>query len=112
MLHFTYFSHFSIRPVLTCTQISAVEKKVIDPLEEALRLRDSLGPALNTLKRRRPDYEKYTVLKASNKKIDAMLMERANEYTTLSETFNLELPKLKSLTSKLGNECLARFIAI
>jgi hypothetical protein len=39
-------------------------------------------------------------------------MGRANEYTALSETLDLELPKLRSLTSKLGNECLARFVAI
>jgi hypothetical protein len=89
-----------------------VEKKVIDPLEEALRLYDLAGSALTTLKRLRPDYEKYSILKTSNKKIDAKLMERANEYTALSETLNLELPKLKSLTSKLGNECFARFVAI
>jgi hypothetical protein len=97
---------------LTSTQISAVEKKVIDPLEEALRLYDSPGSALTTLRRNRPNYEKYTILKASNKKIDAKLMECANEYTALSETLDLELPKLKSLTSKLENECLARFVAI
>jgi hypothetical protein len=89
-----------------------VEKKVVDPLEEALRLYDSAGSALTTLKRLRPDYEKYSILKTSNKKIDAKLMERANEYTALSETLDLELPKLKSLTSKLGNECLVRFLAI
>ena len=39
-------------------------------------------------------------------------MERANEYTALSETLDLELPKLKSLTSKLGNNCFARFVSI
>jgi len=97
---------------LTSTQIFVVEKKVIDPLEEALRLYDSAGSALTTLKRLRPDYEKYSILKTSNKKVDAKLMERANEYTALSETLDLELPKLRSLTSKLGNECLARFVAI
>jgi hypothetical protein len=89
-----------------------VEKKVIDPLEEALRLYDSAGSAFTTLKRLRPDYEKYSILKTSNKEIDAKLMERANEHTALSETLDLELPKLKSLTSKLGNECFARFVAI
>jgi len=113
MLHFTLFSHhFLIRSVLTSIQISAVEKEVIDPLEEALRLYDSPDSAFTTLKRRRPDYEKYTILKASNKKIDAKLMERANEYTALSETLDLEFPKLKSLTNKLGMECFAKFITI
>jgi len=97
---------------LTSLQISAVEKEVIDPLEEVLRLYESPGSAFTALKRRRPDYEKYTILKASNKKIDAKLMERANEYIALSETLYLEFPKLKSLTSKLGKECHARFIAI
>ena len=113
MLHFRYFSHlFLVRSVLTSIQISAVEKEVIDPLKEALRLYDSPGSAFTTLKRRRPDYEKYTILKASNKKIDPKLIERAKEYNALSETLDLEFPKLKSLTSKLGNECLARFITI
>jgi hypothetical protein len=89
-----------------------VEKKVIGPLEEALRLYDSALSAFTTLERLRPDYEKYSILRTSNKKIDAKLMERANEYTALSETLNLELPKLKSLTIKLGNECRVRFLAI
>jgi len=89
-----------------------VEKKVIGPLEEALRLYDSALCTFTILESLRPDYEKYSILRTSNKKFDAKLMERANEYTALSETLNLELPKLKSLTIKLGNECRVRFLAI
>lgn len=109
---YIFSSCFSIRSALTSTQISTIEKEVVTPLEEALRLYDSPGSAFTALKRCRPAYEKYTTLKFLNKYIDAKLMEQANEYTLLSETLDLELPKLKSLTSKLGNECLARFAAI
>lgn len=97
---------------MTSTQISVFEKKFIVPLEEALRLYDSALSAFTTLERLGPDYEKYSILRTSNKKFDAKLMERANEYTALSETLNLELPKLKSLTINLGNECRLRFVPI
>jgi len=71
-------------------------------------------PSLAMKKRtkRRLDYEKSLVVKSQGKKIDEKLTELVDQYEALNETLKLELPKLSSMTEKIGNICLVQFVAI
>lgn len=62
--------------------------------------------------KRRLDYEKYIQFKTSGKKVDKQLSELVEQYEALNETLKKELPKLSSLTAKVGNICLCKFVTI
>lgn len=62
--------------------------------------------------KRRLDYEKCMQLKNAGKKVDKQLSELVEQYEALNETLKKELPKLSSLTAKVGNICLGKFVAI
>lgn len=62
--------------------------------------------------KRRLDYEKYIQLKKGGKKIDKSLSDLVEQYEALNETLKKELPKLSTLTEKIGNMCLGSFVNI
>ncbi len=72
------------------------------------------NPSLAMKKRskRRLDYEKFVQLKKNGKKIDKQLAELVEQYEALNEALKKELPKLSSLTEKVGNICLGNFVNI
>ena len=72
------------------------------------------NPSLVMKKRskRRVDYEKFIQLQKNGKKVDKQLTELAEQYEALNEALKKELPKLSSLTEKVGNICLGNFVNI
>jgi hypothetical protein len=72
------------------------------------------NPSLAMKKRskRRLDYDKSVQLKKSGKKLDKQLSECVEQYEALNEALKKELPKLSSLTEKVGNICLGNFVNI
>lgn len=60
------------------------------------------GEAMQKRNKRRLDYEKSLTYKAQGKKIDEKLAAQVAQYDALNETLKIELPKLSSLTKKLG----------
>ena len=62
--------------------------------------------------KRRLDYERSLAAKGQGKKIDEKLKELVDQYEALNETLKLELPKLSSMTEKIGNICLVQFVTI
>ena len=62
--------------------------------------------------KRRVDYEKFIQLQKGGKKIDKQLSELVEQYEALNEALKKELPKLSTLTEKVGNICLGNFVNI
>lgn len=62
--------------------------------------------------KRRLDYDKSVQLKKSGKKLDKQLSDCVEQYEALNEALKKELPKLSSLTEKVGNICLGNFVNI
>ena len=90
----------------------AVRKRVIQPFEKVIAMYGPPSLAMKKRNKRRLDYEKSLVLKTQGKKIDSNLAELVEQYEALNETLKLELPKLSSLTKKLGNICIGHFVNI
>lgn len=62
--------------------------------------------------KRRVDFERYEQLKRAGKSIDSKLNEQVEQYEALNDTLKKELPKLSSLTEKVGHICLGNFVNI
>lgn len=93
-------------------QLASVRLKVIEPFELVIQLYGPPGLAMKKRNKRRLDYEKYLSLKGQGKKIDEKLQEMVNQYEALNETLKHELPKLSTMTERIGNICLVQFINI
>lgn len=85
---------------------------MIEPFESVIRCYDNPSLAMKKRAKRRLDYEKCMQLKNAGKKVDKQLSELVEQYEALNETLKKELPKLSSLTAKVGNICLGKFVAI
>jgi hypothetical protein len=86
--------------------------KVIEPFEAVIQLYGPPSLAMKKRNKRRLDYEKYLSLKGQGKKVDEKLQELVNQYEALNETLKHELPKLSTMTERVGNICLVQFINI
>lgn len=68
--------------------------------------------AMKKREKRRVDFERYEQLKRGGKNADTKLKENVEQYEALNDTLKKELPKLSSLTEKVGNICLGNFVNI
>ncbi|GAP86168.1 putative rho guanyl nucleotide exchange factor [Rosellinia necatrix] len=92
--------------------LSQVRKHVIEPFELVIKSYSNPSLAMKKRSKRRVDYEKYIQLQKSGKKIDKQLSELVEQYNALNEALKKELPKLSTLTEKVGNICLGNFVNI
>ncbi|XDG10178.1 hypothetical protein ABKA04_009793 [Annulohypoxylon sp. FPYF3050] len=92
--------------------LSQVRKQVIEPFELVIKSYGNPSLAMKKRAKRRLDYEKSVQLKKSGKKVDKQLAEFIEQYEALNEALKKELPKLSSLTEKVGKICLANFVNI
>ena len=89
-----------------------MRRDVIEPFESVIRCYGNPSLAMKKRAKRRLDYEKCMQLKNAGKKVDKQLAELVEQYEALNETLKKELPKLSSLTAKIGNICLGKFVTI
>ncbi|RYP87875.1 hypothetical protein DL770_004709 [Monosporascus sp. CRB-9-2] len=92
--------------------LSQVRKQVIEPFELVIKSYANPSLAMKKRAKRRLDYEKSIQLTKNGKKVDKQLAEFVEQYEALNEALKKELPKLSSLTEKVGNICLANFVNI
>ncbi|KAI1132095.1 hypothetical protein F5Y10DRAFT_17068 [Nemania abortiva] len=92
--------------------LSQIRKQVIEPFELVIKSYSNPSLAMKKRSKRRVDYERYIQLQKSGKKIDKQLSELVEQYEALNEALKKELPKLSSLTEKVGNICLGNFVKI
>ncbi|KAI1082736.1 hypothetical protein F5B20DRAFT_482243 [Whalleya microplaca] len=92
--------------------LSQVRKQVIEPFELVIKSYGNPSLAMKKRGKRRLDYEKSIQLKKSGKKVDKQLAEFIEQYEALNEALKKELPKLSTLTEKVGKICLANFVTI
>ncbi|KAF5026550.1 hypothetical protein F66182_1339 [Fusarium sp. NRRL 66182] len=92
--------------------LSQVRKHVIEPFEHVIKAYGNPSLAMKKRQKRRVDYERYEQLKRAGKSIDSKLNELVEQYDALNDTLKKELPKLSSLTEKVGNICLGNFVNI
>ncbi|KAI1333348.1 hypothetical protein F5Y16DRAFT_393745 [Xylariaceae sp. FL0255] len=92
--------------------LSQVRKQVIEPFELVIKSYSNPSLAMKKRSKRRVDYEKFILLQKGGKKIDKQLCEFVEQYEALNEALKKELPKLSSLTEKVGNICLGNFVNI
>jgi hypothetical protein len=93
-------------------QLLSVRKDVIEPFESVIRCYGNPLLAMKKRAKRRLDYEKCMQLKNAGKKVDKQLAEQVEQYEALNETLKKELPRLSTLTAKIGNICLGKFVTI
>ncbi|RYP58166.1 hypothetical protein DL769_009075 [Monosporascus sp. CRB-8-3] len=92
--------------------LSQVRKQVIEPFELVIKSYANPSLAMKKRAKRRLDYEKSIQLTKNGKKVDKQLAEFVEQYEALNEALKKELPKLSSLTEKVGNICLGNFVNI
>jgi dynamin-binding protein len=92
--------------------LSHVRKQVIEPFEQVIKAYSNPSLAMKKRSKRRLDYEKSVQLKKGGKKLDKQLAEAVEQYDALNEALKTELPKLSTLTEKVGNICLGNFVSI
>ncbi|KAI6709175.1 hypothetical protein PZA11_000799 [Diplocarpon coronariae] len=92
--------------------LAAIRKQVIEPVEKIIALYGPPSLAIKKRNKRRLDYEKSLNLKAGGKKIDERLTELVAQYEALNETLKIELPRLSSLTSTIGQICSTRLLYV
>ncbi|KAK5628083.1 hypothetical protein RRF57_003801 [Xylaria bambusicola] len=92
--------------------LSQVRKQVIEPFELVIKSYSNPSLAMKKRSKRRVDYEKFVQLQKSGKKVDKQLSDLVEQYEALNEALKKELPKLSTLTEKVGNICLGNFVSI
>lgn len=101
-----------IEKVALENHLNQVRKQVIEPFELVIKSYGNPSLAMKKRAKRRLDYERSVQLKKSGKKMDKQLAELVEQYEALNDTLKKELPKLSSLTEKVGNICLGNFVNI
>lgn len=85
---------------------------MIEPFELVIKAYGNPSLAMKKRQKRRLDYERSEQLKRAGKTVDPKLRELVEQYEALNETLKKELPRLTSLTEKVGNICLGNFVGI
>lgn len=85
---------------------------MIEPFEQVIKAYGNPSLAMKKRQKRRLDFERFEQLKRGGKSPDPKLKELVEQYDALNDTLKKELPKLSALTEKVGNICLANFVAI
>ncbi|KAL2824364.1 hypothetical protein BDW59DRAFT_147545 [Aspergillus cavernicola] len=92
--------------------LEMVQSGIVRPLERLLSLYNGPSLAIAHRDHRLPDYDRYISMKSRGESPGTHITNQAEEFLALDETLKYELPKLYSLTAKLGQECLSRFVQI
>ena len=92
--------------------MNQVRKHVIEPFELVIKSYANPNAVMKKRQKRRLDFERHEQLKKAGKGIDAKLKEQVEQYEALNATLIKELPKLSSLTEKVGMICLGNFVDI
>lgn len=85
---------------------------MIEPFELVIKTYGNPSLAMKKRQKRRMDFERYEQLTRAGRSIDSKLKEQVEQYEALNATLIKELPKLSSLTEKVGNICLGNFVDI
>lgn len=94
------------------SQIAAVRKNVIDPMNTLLKLHDGPQKLMQKRNKRVVDYARLKSIKDRGDKPDKKTIEQGDQYLAVNETLKDELPKLFSMTAKLVEACLNNFVQL
>lgn len=94
------------------SQIAAVRKNVIDPMNTLLKLHDGPQKLMQKRNKRVVDYARLKSIKDRGDKPDKKTIEQGDQYIAVNETLKDELPKLFSMTAKLVEACLNNFVQL
>lgn len=91
---------------------AAVQKRVLAPMIQCIKLHEGPQSAINKRKKRILDYAKYKSDEKRSLKSDKKTIEAAEVYMALNEQLKLDLPRLYTMTAQLVRNCLHVFLAI
>ncbi|XWW92628.1 hypothetical protein V2A60_000553 [Cordyceps javanica] len=92
--------------------ITQVRKQVIEPFEQVIKAYGNPSLAMKKRQKRRLDYERADQQRRSGKTLEPKLRELVEQYDALNDALKAELPKLSSMTEKIGKICLGNFVNI
>lgn len=98
--------------MLTCLQINAVHKHVVDPMATLLKLHDGPQRLMRKRDKRLADYARFKAIKDRGDKPDKKTFEQGEQFVAVNDTLKEELPKLFALTGKLVEACLNNFVQL
>lgn len=90
----------------------AMQKRVIDPLIECLKLHGRPQAMIAKRKKRIVDYARCQGMEKRGEKPDKKTIEASETYTALNDQLKIELPKLYDLTGQLSRNVLRCFVQI
>ncbi|KAF2166562.1 hypothetical protein M409DRAFT_66581 [Zasmidium cellare ATCC 36951] len=91
---------------------AAVQKRVLAPMIQCIKLHEGPQSAINKRKKRILDYAKFKSDEKRGIKSDKKTVEAAEVYMALNEQLKLDLPKLYNMTAQLVRNCLHVFLDI
>ena len=91
---------------------AAVNKRVIKPMIDCIKLHEGPQNAITKRKKRIVDYAKSKSIEKRGEKPDKKTVEASEMYAALNETLKTELPQLYSMTASLVQNCLHCFLEI
>lgn len=89
-----------------------VQKRVLAPMIQCIKLHENPQSAINKRKKRIVDYAKCKSEERRGQKPDKKTVEASEAYEALNDTLKLELPQLYQLTAQLVQNCLHCFLDI
>ena len=93
-------------------QLTTVRKDVVDPMATLLKLHDGPQKVMRKRNKRLLHYLRQKSIKDRGDKPDKKTVEQGEQFVALNDTLKDELPKLYSLTAKLVQSCLSKFVQI
>ncbi|EGX91768.1 Rho guanyl nucleotide exchange factor [Cordyceps militaris CM01] len=92
--------------------LAQVRKQVIEPFEQVIKAYGNPSLAMKKRQKRRLDYERADQQRRGGKTLEPKLRELVEQYDALNDALKAELPKLSSMTEKVGKICLGNFVNI
>ncbi|EED18806.1 Rho guanyl nucleotide exchange factor, putative [Talaromyces stipitatus ATCC 10500] len=92
--------------------VATVRKGVIDPMLTLLKLYEGPQKVMTKRNKRLLDYARYKSVIDRGDKPDKRTIEQGEQFSVLNDALKDELPRLFSLTAKLMEACLKKFVSI
>ncbi|KAJ6787099.1 hypothetical protein PWT90_07220 [Aphanocladium album] len=92
--------------------LAQVRKQVIEPFEQVIKAYGNPSLAMKKRQKRRLDYERADQQRRSGKTLEPKMHELVEQYDALNDALKAELPKLSTMTEKIGKICLGNFVNI
>ena len=89
-----------------------MQKRVIDPLIECLKLHGRPQAMIAKRKKRIVDYARCQGMEKRGEKPDKKTIDASETYVALNDQLKIELPKLYDLTGQLSSNVLRCFLQI